>query len=284
MRLRVLSVGAVLVSLSVGCGADVVAQEIRSVIEEIAELHADAVGILEEILDETDQAVSEWPEDPQAQFDADRAARRLAQAAEQHAALLEKLEEVLADDEWDRAFPLEALAGGDGRPIAIVRVLRARAEAEVDVARRQLETARQRAETAESQRVEAAAAAVAAEERTAAAEVRAAATEAAAPARRAALAERLDAVELVYESIFATHEQAAEVLTDVFEQRWARDRIPSDRTRMESIVSPARAAVEGAGVGDLDRVERRVEAAEADAQQMLAQAEAELNAAREKVR
>ena len=39
---------------------------------------------------------------------------------------------------------------------------------------------------------------------------RAAAIEAAAPARRAALAERLDAVELVYESIFATHEQAAE--------------------------------------------------------------------------
>ena len=40
MRVRVLSVGAVLVSLSVGCGADT--REIRSVIEEIAELHADA--------------------------------------------------------------------------------------------------------------------------------------------------------------------------------------------------------------------------------------------------
>ena len=81
---------------------------------------------------------------------------------------------------------------------------------------------------------------------------------AAAPARRAALAERLDAVERVYASIFATHEQAAEVLTDVFEQRWARDRIPSDRTRMDSLVPPARAAVDGAGVADLDRVERRV--------------------------
>ena len=113
---------------------------------------------------------------------------------------------------------------------------------------------------------------------------RAAAIEAAAPARRAALAERLDAVELVYESIFATHEQAAEVLTDVFEKRWARDRVPRDRTRMESIVPPALAAVEGAAVADLDWAERRVEAAEADAQQLLAKAQAELKAAREKVR
>ena len=113
---------------------------------------------------------------------------------------------------------------------------------------------------------------------------RAAAIEAAAPARRVALTERLDAVELVYESIFTTHEQAADVLTDVFEKRWARDRVPSDRTRMESIVPPARAALEGAGVADLDRVERLVEAAEADAQQLLAKAEAELKAAREKVR
>ena len=91
---------------------------------------------------------------------------------------------------------------------------------------------------------------------------RAAAIEAAAPARRVALTERLDAVELVYVSIFTTHEQAADVLTDVFEKRWARDRVPSDRTRMESIVPPARAALEGAGVADLDRVERLVEAAE----------------------
>ena len=113
---------------------------------------------------------------------------------------------------------------------------------------------------------------------------RAAAIEAAAPARRVALTERLDAVELVYESIFTTHEQAADVLTAVFEKRWARDRVPSDRTRMESIVPPARAALEGAGVADLDRVERLVEAAEADAQQLLAKAEAELKAAREKVR
>ena len=113
---------------------------------------------------------------------------------------------------------------------------------------------------------------------------RAAAIEAAAPARRVALTERLDAVELVYESIFITHEQAADVLTDVFEKRWARDRVPSDRTRMESIVPPARAALEGAGVADLDRVERLVEAAEADAQQLLAKPEAELKAAREKVR
>ena len=64
----------------------------------------------------------------------------------------------------------------------------------------------------------------------------------------------------------------------------APDRVPSDRTRMESIVPPARAALEGAGVADLDRVERLVEAAEADAQQLLAKAEAELKAAREKVR
>ena len=113
---------------------------------------------------------------------------------------------------------------------------------------------------------------------------RAAAIEASAPARRVALTERLDAVELVYVSIFTTHEQAADVLTDVFEKRWARDRVPSDRTRMESIVPPARAALEGAGVADLDRVERLVEAAEADAQQLLAKAEAELKAAREKVR
>ena len=90
--------------------------------------------------------------------------------------------------------------------------------------------------------------------------------------------------EVVYESIFATHEQAAEVLTDVFEKRWARDRVPRDRTRMESIVPPARAAVEGAAVADLDWAERRVEAAEADAQQLLAKAQAELKAAREKVR
>ena len=66
----------------------------------------------------TAQAVSEWPDDPQAQADADRAAERLAQAAEQHTALLEKVGEVLAADEWDRAFSVEALAGGDGRPIA----------------------------------------------------------------------------------------------------------------------------------------------------------------------
>ena len=49
---HVLSVGVVLVSLSVGCGAPVAAQEIRSVIEEIASLQADAVEILEVIRDE----------------------------------------------------------------------------------------------------------------------------------------------------------------------------------------------------------------------------------------
>ena len=115
---HVLSVGFVLVSLSVGCGAPVAAQEIRSVIEEIASLQADAVEILGVIRDETAQAVSEWPDDPQAQADADRAAERFAQAAEQYTALLEKMGEVLAADEWDRAFSVEALAGGDGRPIA----------------------------------------------------------------------------------------------------------------------------------------------------------------------
>ena len=44
------------------------------------------------------------------------------------------------------------------------------------------------------------------------------------------------------------------------------------------------AAVEGAAVADLDWAERRVEAAEADTQQLLAKAQAELKAAREKVR
>ena len=42
------------------------------------------------------------------------------------------------------------------------------------------------------------------------------------------------------------------------EPRWARDRIPSDRTRRDSLVPPARAAVDGAGVADRDFVERRV--------------------------
>ena len=49
--------GPKLVSLSVGCGADT--REIRSVIEEIAEWHADAVGILEVTRDETALAVRE---------------------------------------------------------------------------------------------------------------------------------------------------------------------------------------------------------------------------------
>ena len=49
--------GPKLVSLSVGCGADT--RAIRRVIEEIAEWHADAVGILAVTRDETALAVRE---------------------------------------------------------------------------------------------------------------------------------------------------------------------------------------------------------------------------------
>ena len=59
---------------------------------------------------------------------------------------------------------------------------------------------------------------------------------------------------MVYESIFATHEQAAEAFTDVFEKRWARDRVPRDRTGAHGVERLRRLGAERRGAGNLIRI------------------------------
>ena len=56
---------------------------------------------------------------------------------------------------------------------------------------------------------------------------------------------------------------AAPALTDVFEQRWARDRIPTERSMMVFEVGLARRHLERATDVELDGVEASVKAAEA---------------------
>ena len=86
----------------------------------------------------------------------------------------------------------------------------------------------------------------------------------------------------MYEDIFAVHEEAAQALTDVFEQRWARDRIPTDRLGMAFDVGLARRQLERATDVELDGVEASVKAAEAGAAYRLTQARAKLDTARGK--
>ncbi len=71
-------------------------------------------------------------------------------------------------------------------------------------------------------------------------------------------------------------------LTDVFEQRWARDRIPTDRLGMAFDVGQAWRYLERATDVELDGVEASVKAAEVGAADRLTQARAKLDTARGK--
>ena len=198
---------------------------------------------------------------------------------ERQARALSTLQQALDEDAWDVYYPMEFGMRMTPRGIAasVKLTMELALERDRTLLKMQLNNLERDAARAERRRVETAAAAVAAAER-------AAAAEAAAPARRAELTARLDAVERMYESIFATHEQAAEVLTDIFEKRWARDRIAVDRTTRDMYLPRGRAALEDPGPDDLDRAEPLVEAAEAYARERLAKAEEALEAARAKVR
>ena len=66
------------------------------------------------------------------------------------------------------------------------------------------------------------------------------------------------------------------------DKRWARNRIPTDRTMMEFEVGLARQYLERATDLELDGVELSVKAAEAGAAYRLTQARAELDKARGK--
>ena len=178
--------------------------------------------------------------------------------ARAHEEMLEKLREIRREGNWEQAYPLLRLLINDGRPVAIVSALRDQAEAELKRAQARLEQRRAQREQLQEQRAQAEKRRAARATEEAGEEARTKELVAAARARRAELEDRLAAVEKVYEEIFAVHEEAAQALTDVFEQRWARDRIPTDRTMMEFEVGLARRHLERATDLELDGVEASV--------------------------
>ena len=276
-RLAVVAVG---LSVLLGCGESAAVQGIGELIEEIEDLQAETVEVLRTVAAEAEVDLEEMPDNAPAKTLAALALETVETAAKAHEELLEKLGEVRRDGNWEQAFPLVRLVINDGRPVAIVRALRDEAESELARAQAQLEQRRARVERMREQRAQAEKMRAARTTEKAAEEARVEELEAAAPARRAELEQRLAAVGKVYEKIFATHEAAAQALTDKFEARWARDRIPGDQTMMEFEVGLARRHLERASAVELDGVELSVKAAEDGAAQRLSQALAELEKAR----
>ena len=282
MRLRNFLMVAIGLAVLLAVGARAEAQEMGQVIEEIEDLQAEQLDVLRTLAEESAADAEETPDDAPARALAELDLGTVDVVARAHEEMLEKLREVRREGNWEQAYPLLRLLINDGRPVAIVRALRDQAEAELERAQAQLEQRRALREQLhdEAAQAEKRRAARAAEET--AAEARTKALVAAAPARRAELENRLAAVEKVYEDIFAVHEEAAQALTDVFEQRWARDRIPTDRLGMAFDVGQARRHLERATDVELDGVEASVKVAEAGAAYRLTQARAKLDTARGK--
>ena len=282
MRLRNFLMVAIGLAVLLAVGARAEAQEMGQVIEEIEDLQAEKLDVLRTLAEESEVDAEETPDDAPASALAELDRGTVDVVARAHEEMLEKLREVRREGNWEQAYPLLRLLINDGRPVAIVRALRDQAEAELKRAQAQLEQRRALREQLhdEAAQAEKWRAARAAEE--AAAEARTKELVEAAPARRAELENRLAAVEKVYEDIFAVHEEAAQALTDVFEQRWARDRIPTDRLSMAFDVGLARRHLERATDLELDGVEASVKAAEAGAAYRLTQSRAKLDTARGK--
>lgn len=291
MRLRDFTVVGVGLSVLLACGGLAAGEDIGEVIEEIEALQAERLEVLRTVAEESETEAREAPDSAPTQASAKRAVEAVDGAARAHQETLEKLREVGREGNWEQAYPVLRLMINDGRPVAIVRALRDQAEADLAREQARLEERRayrerQREQRAEQEKRSAeraaelerwSAARAAAE---AAAEARVKELVAAAPARRAELEARLVAVEEMYEEVYATHEEAAAALTDKFEARWARDRIPRDRTMMEYEVGGARRRLEGARDVDLDRVERSVKGAENGAAGRLEAARVERDKAR----
>ena len=291
MRLRDFTVVGVGLSVLLACGGRAAGQDIGEVIEEIEALQAERLEVLRTVAEESEAEAREAPDNAPTQASAKRAVEAVDGAARAHQETLEKLREVRREGNWEQAYPMLRLMINDGRPVAIVRALRDQAEADLARQQARLEERRAYRERQREQRAEqekrSAEQAVELERRSAeraaaeaAEEARVKELVAAAPARRAELEARLVAVEEMYEEVYATHEEAAQALTDVFEQRWARDRIPRDRTMMEYEVGIARRQLEGARDVDLDRVERSVTGAENGAARLLEAASVERDKAR----
>ena len=282
MRLRNILMVAIGLAVLLAVGARAEAQEMGQVIEEIEDLQAEKLDVLRTLAAESEADAEETPDDAPARALAELDLGTVDVVARAHEEMLEKLREVRREGNWEQAYPLLRLLINDGRPVAIVRALRDQAEAEWERAQAQLEQRRALREQLhdEAAQAEKRRATRAAEET--AAEARTKELVAAAPARRAELENRLAAVEKVYEDIFAVHEEAAQALTDVFEQRWARDRIPTDRLGMAFDVGQARRHLERATDVELDGVEASVKVAEAGAAYRLTQARAKLDTARGK--
>ena len=282
MRLRNFLVVAIGLAVLLAVGERAEAQEMGQVIEEIEDLQAEQLDVLRTLAEESEADAEETPDDAPARALAELDRGTVDVVARAHEEMLEKLREVRREGNWEQAYPLLRLLINDGRPGAIVRALRDQAEAELERAQAQLEQRRALREQLPEQRAQAEKwrAARAAEEATAEARTEELVT--AAPARRAELEDRLASVEKVYEDIFAVHEEAAQALTDMFEQRWALDRIPTDRTMMEFEVGLARQHLERATDVELDGVEASVKEAEAGAAYRLTQARAALDTARGK--
>ena len=280
MKLRDFTVVGVGLSVLLACGGRAAGQDIGEVIEEIEALQAERLEVLHTVAEESEAEAREAPDSAPTQASAKRSVEAVDGAARAHQETLEKLREVRSEGNWEQAYPMLRLMINDGRPVAIVSALRDQAAAELERAQARLEQGRANRERQRerSAQLEERRAARAAEE--AAEEAQVKELVAAAPTRRAELEERLVAVEKMYEEIFAAHEAAAEALTDKFEARWARDRIPADRTMMEFEVGIARQHLERATDLELDGVEPSVKAAEDGAAYRLAAARGERDKAR----
>ena len=280
MKLRDFTVVGVGLSVLLACGGRAAGQDIGEVIEEIEALQAERLEVLHTVAEESEAEAREAPDSAPTQASAKRSVEAVDGAARAHQETLEKLPEVRSEGNWEQAYPMLRLMINDGRPVAIVSALRDQAAAELERAQARLEQGRANRERQRerSAQLEERRAARAAEE--AAEEAQVKELVAAAPTRRAELEERLVAVEKMYEEIFAAHEAAAEALTDKFEARWARDRIPADRTMMEFEVGIARQHLERATDLELDGVEPSVKAAEDGAAYRLAAARGERDKAR----
>ena len=280
MRLRDFTVVGVGLSVLLACGGRAAGQDIGEVIEEIEALQAERLEVLRTVAEESEAEAREAPDNAPTQASAKRAVEAVDGAARAHQETLEKLREVRREGNWEQAYPMLRLMINDGRPVAIVRALRDQAEADLAREQARLEERRayrerQREQRAELERRSAERAAA-----EAAAEAQVKELVAAAPTRRAELEARLVALEEMYEEVYATHEEAAEALTDKFEARWARDRIPADRTMMEFEVGIARQHLERATDLELDGVEHSVKAAEDGAAYRLEAARVERDKAR----
>ena len=280
MKLRDFTVVGVWLSVLLACGGRAAGQDIGEVIEEIEALQAERLEVLHTVAEESEAEAREAPDSAPTQASAKRSVEAVDGAARAHQETLEKLREVRSEGNWEQAYPMLRLMINDGRPVAIVSALRDQAAADLERAQARLEQGRANRERQRerSAQLEERRAARAAEEAVEEAQVKE--LVAAAPTRRAELEERLVAVEKVYEEIFAAHEAAAEALTDKFEARWARDRIPADRTMMEFEVGIARQHLERATDLELDGVEPSVKAAEDGAAYRLAAARGERDTAR----